>query len=244
MTRIPANKKIILAYDKSDYLPADYKFLSNAREIIGGVKIGLETATACTPDNPVPVFFRMLPDLIALGYDVMADWKLPDTPNTNGRAMKNLAAWNVWGVTMKADSGPASIAACVENRGNAHVIGVTVLTSILEKECKRIFGSLPRGAVINFADMLVEHKATAIVCSPLELEVIRCKPLLSMTPGIRDKNDPPDDQKRTMPAVDAIKAGADRIVVGRPITGKPDPLAAAAMMLDDIVKAESNLSMV
>lgn len=238
------NRRIILAFDKSEYTPADKELFRAARPFIGGVKIGLEAATACTPDQPIPVFYRVLPDLQDLGYDIMADWKLADTPNTNGRAMKNLAAWNVWGVTMKADAGPASIAATVANRGQAHVIGVTVLTSITVSDCRSIFGTQPRGQVLKLADMLNVYGATALVCSPLELEVLEDTPLLKITPGIRSSDDPPDDQKRTMSAADAVKAGADRIVVGRPITAKPDPIAAAQAMVEEITTATANLSMV
>ena len=91
--------------------------------------------------------------------------------------------------------------------------------------------------VRHLARLAQENGLDGVVCSPKEIRAIReyCQPgFIIVTPGIRDKDSPPDDQKRTMTAGEAIRAGADYLVIGRPITKAPDPVLAAKKFLKQI----------
>ena len=135
----------------------------------------------------------------------------------------------------------------MKNRGSINIIGVTVLTSMTPERCELVHGTDPGTHVELLAELLVEAGAQAVVCSPLEVEsiaTIHRDALIRITPGIRAHDAPPDDQKRTMTARDAINAGADYLVIGRPIMNAPDPVAAARLFAEEIASAEANFSMV
>ncbi len=247
MLSLQANERILLAFDKSTLLSRDSELLEILNPWIGGVKIGLESITAVSPYHEDTVGFRLVRTVVARQRRAMWDGKYNDIPNTVGNAVKNTAALGVWGMTIMASAGFDAIAAAVKNRSETNIIGVTVLTSLTGEECKAIYGRIPTAQVSYFAEKLVEAGAQAIVCSPLELEVVRKTvgdKLFCITPGIRSRNAPADDQNRTMPAVDAVKAGADYLVIGRPIMTADDPIKSAQLFCEEIATATSNLSMV
>lgn len=243
------HERIILAFDKSTFDNSDIALFDRLRGKIGGVKLGLETLSAIHDGNPIPVYYRLLSVLRYRSFSVMADWKLKDIPNTVAKATANIAQHGVWGVTMHSDAGLDVIHAAVAHRGTMHIIGVTVLTSMKEVACKSMYGRIPTSQVSYLAELLSsgENPAQAIVCSPLELDVVRREvgqKLMCITPGIRAKDAPPDDQSRTMTAHDAVKAGADYLVIGRPILNAPNPVAAAESFAEQIAAAEANFAMV
>lgn len=247
MLRIAPHKRIILAFDKSTFDGNDLRFFKNMKGRVGLVKLGLETISAISEGNSIPIDYRLLPVLKENGIKVMADWKLKDIPNTIGKSVANIAQHDAWGVTVHADTGKESMKAAVVNRRGMNIIGVTVLTSIDEKECKSLSGRIPKSQVASLVDTLLEAGAQAVVCSPLEIDTVRKAvgdKLLIITPGIRAKDAKADDQNRTMTAREAIQAGADYLVIGRPIMTADSPAAAAEAIAEEIASAEANLAMV
>lgn len=247
MLKLESFQRILPAFDKSSMLVKDYELLEMLYPFIGGVKIGLEAINAPMPDHSMHVGDNLRKFVQTRAVPVMWDVKLNDIPNTVGGAVANITRKRVWGITVMASAGIDAVRAAVTKRADANIIGVTVLTSMSPEECKAIYGRIPTAQVSYFAETLVEAGAQAIVCSPLELEVVRKTigdKLFCITPGIRRKDAPADDQNRTMSAGDAIKAGADYLVIGRPIMGAEDPAGAARAFCDEIAAASANLSMV
>lgn len=242
------HERIIVAYDRSTASDTDIALLQKLSGEVGIVKLGLETISAISGGNSIPVYYRLLPILHHAKIGIMADWKLKDIPNTVGKTVKNIATEHgVWGITMHADADTDVIAAAVKNRDAANIIGVTVLTSMTSERCEAVHGCESSCQVGFLAELLWEAKAQAIVCSPLEVEDIAAAysdRLIRITPGIRAKDAKPDDQKRTMTARDAISAGANYLVIGRPIMEAADPVAAARAFAEEIASAEANVSMI
>ncbi len=115
------------------------------------------------------------------------------------------------------------------------ILGVTVLTSLDDEALQEIgFDHTAQGQVVHLARLAVTSGLPGLVCSPLEIELIRHQiklPVKLVTPGIRSAKDQTGDQKRTLSAAEALKRGADHLVIGRPITAAPDPVAAARALL-------------
>lgn len=245
--KLKPHERIILAYDTSAYSDKDIKFFLKMQGLVGGIKLGLEAFSAVSPGNSISVGNRLSPVIRDFGYFLMADWKLKDIPNTVGRAVHNIAHSGAWGVTVHADGGSDMIAAAMRNRFCTNIIGVTVLTSITPEACQAMYGRTPASQVTYLASLLVESGAQAIVSSPLELEAIQHEcgdKLVRITPGIRHADAPPDDQKRTMTFYEAIKAGADYCVIGRPILQADDPVAATKAFVEEAARADGTHSMV
>lgn len=191
------------------------------------------------------------PDAIAalLGADLFYDCKLHDIPNTVEKAAcaiakKGFAMLNVHCMggkkMMQAAVAGARIGAGLVGLETPLVIGVTALTSMDEAGLVEIgypHGTSPGQLVSVLASLAQDAGLDGVVASPLEIAAIRrvCGPdFLIVTPGIRAADAPPDDQKRTMSAAEAVAAGADYIVVGRPITAAADPVEAAKQMVGQI----------
>jgi len=246
MLQLQPNERILPAFDKSILVSRDIEVSETLAPWTGGMKVGLEAIMALRIAALESVADHIRRSLQRRGKHVMWDAKLNDIPNTVGNAVKNIAERKVWGITVMASAGLEALQAAVLHRGDANIIGVSVLTSLKPEECKAIYGRFPAPQVAYFAETLVKAGAQAIVCSPLELEIVRRSignKLFCITPGIRSKGAPADDQNRTMSAGDAIRAGADYLVIGRPIMQADDPVGAAKMFCDEIAAADSNLSM-
>ena len=181
------------------------------------------------------------------GPRAFMDVKSSDIPNTVGKATLALSSMGVAWINVHASAGIEAVKAAVANRGKSSIFGVTVLTSLKETnvgtmdECWSIFGEVPLVKVMEFALMLRDAGAQGIICSPKELVHLRTHSeldgMLLFTPGIRAKDAPADDQRRTMTAGEAILAGADYLVIGRPITKASDPAAAADAFAEEIRQA-------
>jgi orotidine-5'-phosphate decarboxylase len=132
---------------------------------------------------------------------------------------------------MRAAVESAAVAAAEHSRTRPLVIGVTVLTSMDEAALAEVGTSRPvRDQVLHLALLAKASGLDGVVASPLETAAIRaaCGPDFAIvTPGIRGAAAASDDQSRTMSATEAVRAGASYLVIGRPITGAPDPRAAA-----------------
>ncbi len=188
----------------------------------GLVKLGLEFFTANGPAG-----LRIAGDV-----PVFLDLKLHDIPNTVAGAVRALAPLGAQMLTIHAGGGPAMIAAAVEAAAaRTKILAVTVLTSLDASALSEtgVAGGTTQ-QVLRLARLALANGADGLVCSAHEISVLRdafgAKPLL-VVPGIRPAGSDAGDQARVMTPEQAIAAGADYIVVGRPITGAPAPGEAA-----------------
>jgi orotidine-5'-phosphate decarboxylase len=205
---------------------------------VGGFKIGLELLM--TPEGMG--FVKSLADT---GDQVMADAKLKDIPNTVGAATRNIAHQGAAFVTVHASGGVEMMRAAVDNKGNTmKVLAVTVLTSMTDEVSTRSYGKPARDKVAEFVVDARTAGVDGIVCSPRELSIVKelAPDLETMIPGIRPLWAAVGDQKRPTTPGDAVKAGADRLVIGRPILKPPfdtvgSPENAVARIVEEIVAA-------
>jgi len=194
----------------------------------GVLKVGLELFCAAGP-AAVAAVARHAP--------VFLDVKLHDIPNTVAGAIRSLLPLRPAMVTLHAAGGPAMLAAAraeaeKAGAGRPMLLAVTVLTSIDAATLAATgVADAPSGQVLRLARMAVAAGADGLVCSPQEAAMLRQAlgpgPAL-VVPGMRPAGSAAGDQARTATPGEAVAAGADWIVVGRPITGAPDPAAAAA----------------
>lgn len=173
---------------------------------------------------------------------VFCDLKLHDIPHQVGLAAAELTGQGVWMFTVHASGGSAMVAAAARAASAAPepplVAAVTVLTS-LDRDELALLGveAEPEEQVLRLARRAVEAGATALVCSANEVERLRTElgpDLVLVTPGIRPAGSDPGDQARVMTPAHAAASGSSYIVVGRPITGAPDPVAAAEDVLEQL----------
>src|ERR1700733_180427 len=215
-----SDSQLIVALDTPSFARAQ-NLIDRLNGHFGLVKIGLEFFTANGPDGT----FRLVQgDCGTMPY--FLDLKLHDIPNTVANAVKAVLPIFPLMLTVHALGGPAMIRAAREaSEAASHtrpmILAVTILTSLNGADLVTLgFDGTMRAEVENLAAMAVEAGADGIVCSPHEVASLRA--LLPETklivPGIRPRDAKADDQARTMTAKQAIAAGADWIVVGRPIT--------------------------
>jgi orotidine-5'-phosphate decarboxylase len=155
--------------------------------------------------------------------DIFLDLKLHDIPHTVSGAAKAIAHLSPKFLTVHASGGGAMVKAAVNALPNTKVTGVTILTSLSEADVTEIgFKSSALQSAVDLSRVAVNAGATAIVCSPLEISAVRREVGASsiiITPGVRPLDMVgTDDQQRTMTPQDAIAAGANLVVIGRPIT--------------------------
>lgn len=233
---IPPEQRIILAADVPD-VPALDRLLHQLSTNVGAIKIGLETHTAATLGGP-----KAIARVNAGRCRVMYDGEFSDIPNTMERAVANVANQGVWAFTVHANAGPKSLEAATKAKGRAKMFAVTLLTSIDDEDSIQLYEALAIAVVERFAHIARECGADGIICSPKELAVLRAnsefKDLLMITPGVRPTWANQDDQARVMTPKDAMIAGADYLVIGRPITAPPvligDSVDAAQLITDEI----------
>jgi orotidine-5'-phosphate decarboxylase len=151
-----------------------------------------------------------------------------------------------------ASCGVEAMKAAVANKGMSKVLAVTVLTSLSDEECISVFGKASQQKVLEFANMAKDAGVDGLICSPKEVPLLRSRPelkdLLLVTPGVRPEWAAAGDQKRVMTPGEAIKAGSDYLVIGRPITKPPEnkfssPVEAAIAIAEEIGKAEKELGL-
>lgn len=192
---------------------------------LAGVKIGSQLFTAEGP--------RAVHAMHDLGLRVFLDLKFHDIPNTVGGAVAAATSLGVWMLNVHASGGPAMMAAAATGAGGRTlVLGVTVLTSLEEKDLQATLGTVRtlRDHVLHLAREAKAAGLDGVVASPHEIADIRqaCGPgFLIVTPGVRPAGAERGDQRRVMTPGEAIRAGADYVVVGRPILAAKDPVEAA-----------------
>jgi orotidine-5'-phosphate decarboxylase len=168
----------------------------------------------------------------ALGRPVFLDLKLHDIPNTVEGAARSAAGSGAALLTVHASGGAAMIRAAVRGAGpGVRILAVTVLTSLDAATLDAIgLAGPPEAAVVRLARLAIDAGAGGIVCSPQEVAAVRAAvgpgPLL-VIPGVRPAGAAKGDQARTATPAEAVAAGADVLVIGRPLRDAPDPAAAA-----------------
>jgi orotidine-5'-phosphate decarboxylase len=173
---------------------------------------------------------------------VMADAKLHDIPSQVQAAARRLGEYGARWVTAHASGGvemlQAAAAGLAAGAGGREigVLAVTVLTSIDEAASSALFGRTPGELTARLARRAAEAGVEGVVCSPKELGVVAevAPGLLRVTPGIRPAGAAAHDQRRTATPAEAMARGANLLVVGRPVTAAPDPVAAVARLHEEL----------
>ncbi len=219
--------KLILALDVDNHKEA-LRWVNLLYPKVKIFKVGLQLYTACGP--------KIIQDIRKIGAEVFLDLKFNDIPNTMVNATKEVLKYKVAMFTVHALSGPAALKEVVRTcRGSeTKILAVTILTSICPNSLKDlgIRRTLPR-EVLYLAKMAKRCGLDGIVCSVQEAKIARKhlgKNFLIVTPGIRPKL-AGDDQKRAATVREAIRAGSDFLVVGRPVLKAVNPLGVVQDMI-------------
>ncbi|MHB8428839.1 MAG: orotidine-5'-phosphate decarboxylase [Acidiferrobacterales bacterium] len=221
--------RVIVALDYPSRADA-LAFAGRVTPALCRLKVGLELFAAAGPG--------VVEELAARGFDVFLDLKFHDIPTTVARACAAASRLGVWMLNVHALGGiPMLEAARTALESGAHrplLIGVTVLTSHGAGTLSEIgLQSDPAAQVLRLAGLVQAAGLDGIVCSAQEAGILRVRfgaDFVLVTPGIRPAGAAANDQQRTMTPLAAMRQGADFLVVGRPITQAPDPVAA----LDEI----------
>ncbi len=211
--------------------------LSLARSVkpyVGGLKVGLEFITALGPDA-----IRRVGEI---GLPVFADVKFHDIPNTVAGAARAIAGLGVAMFNVHASGGEAMMRAAADAIApwtpRPLLIAVTVLTSLDDAVLESVGQRAPAAKQVGRLAALAKTSGLdGVVCSAHELATVRaaCGPdFLTIVPGIRPAGAAVGDQKRVMTPKQAVAAGADILVIGRPITAAPDPAEAAKAIAEEL----------
>jgi orotidine-5'-phosphate decarboxylase len=227
------NKRIIVALDAPD-ADAALALASRLDPKLCRVKVGKELFVAAGPSVVTRVQER--------GFEVFLDLKFHDIPNTVAGACRSAAKLGVWMMNVHASGGEAMLRAARDAVSTVArpplLIGVTVLTSLSDADLARVGYT---GTVMDNVERLARLTRTCgldgVVCSAQEASVVRNatgSDFVLVTPGIRLASDGANDQARVVTPVDAVRNGADYLVIGRSITGAADPAAKLAEIRDSL----------
>lgn len=233
-------ERVLVGLDTPDLARAA-GLVAALRGLVGGFKLGKEFLAA----QGAPAARAAVG-----GEPLFLDVKFHDIPNTVAAAIRALAHQRPAIVNVHAAGGPAMLRAAAEAAREAAedleverpwVIAVTVLTSLDEADLAAVGQQGPLEAqVLRLARLAQDCGLDGVVCSPREIAAIRaaCGPDFKLVvPGIRPAWAAPGDQKRIMTPAEALAAGADRLVIGRPITAAEDPAAAARRIAAELAEA-------
>lgn len=224
---------LIVALDVPDRAAADI-LADQLGDEVHWFKIGLELFCAEGPG--------LVRDYVARDRKIFVDLKLHDIPETVRRATTSIAKLGATMLTIHAAGGVAMMNAAVQGAhhagGKLKILAVTALTSLDDTDL-RVVGidmNLPE-LVVKRARLAAQAGCDGVVASPHEAKLLRASlppDFLIVTPGVRPKGTPTIDQKRVMTPLEARRAGADMVVVGRPIRDAADPLATARSILAEL----------
>jgi len=223
---------ILCAIDTPELARAE-ALIAAVTPAVGGVKLGLEFFVAHGPAGVHQA-------VGAKGANLFLDLKLHDIPNTVGGAVRAALALDPLFMTLHAAGGPAMLRAAVEAKGQSRtkLLGVTVLTSLDDSDLAATGQNGPAAAQVRRLALLTQAAGLdGVICSPQEVAMLRAAcgaNFLLVVPGIRPAGAALGDQKRAQTPHAAIEAGADYLVIGRPITEAPDPAAAARAILAEL----------
>jgi orotidine-5'-phosphate decarboxylase len=237
-----ANDKLIFALDADNYEEA-LSWVELLSGYVGMFKVGKELFTAVGP--------KIIESIKKRGQRVFLDLKLHDIPNTVARASEAAVRLNVDMFNVHALGGSQMIKetvsaawACADKLGTARpiILAVTVLTSLNSADLAEIgFQKDTRELVLHLAKLAQTAGASGVVASAQDIALLRKNfgdKFVIVTPGIRSAGatTAKDDQKRTLSAYEAVKTGADYIVVGRPIRAAQEPLEACLQIVQEIAE--------
>ena len=225
--------RIIVALDFPQARPA-LDLASRLEPAQCRVKVGSELFTSAGP--------ALVEDLVKRGFGVFLDLKFHDIPNTVAAACRAAAALGVWMLNVHASGGQAMLEAAREaiavTAGAPRLIAVTVLTRLSAQDLNAVgLNETPDEVVLRLALLAKNCGLDGVVCSAREASTLRKEcgdEFVLVTPGIRPADADTNDQQRIMTPTAAIGAGADYLVIGRPITRAPDPLEALARINQEI----------
>jgi orotidine-5'-phosphate decarboxylase len=198
------------------------------------VKVGKELFTRCGP--------QIVEALGERGFEVFLDLKFHDIPNTTAMAVKAAAELGVWMVNVHCSGGLRMLAACRETLDKLGgrkplLIGVTVLTSMERADLAGIGLDIePQEQVLRLAGLAAQAGLDGLVCSAMEAQALKAAhPSLQLvTPGIRPAGSAQDDQRRILTPRQALDAGSDYLVIGRPISQAADPAQALTALVAEL----------
>ena len=234
--------KLIVALDVDTSAKA-LDLVKRLHNVAGMFKVGSQLFTAAGP--------QIVRDIITLNSKVFLDLKFHDIPHQVAGAARSAAEIGVSLFTIHASGGSEMMRRAVESVAEvsqktgvrSRVLAITVLTSMDATTLSDIgVNSTPSESAVRLVKLAEAAGVDGAVASPQEIETIRntvSNPnFLVVTPGIRSAATANEDQKRVATPASAIAAGANYLVVGRPITGAPDPLAAAEQIVAEMQSAE------
>ncbi len=233
-TTIPVRERLIFALDVPD-LERARNLVSQLGDAVEFYKLGLEFFLSGN-------YFELAAELRAEGKKIFADLKLFDIPATVASAVKQLARHQVDFCTVHGND--SMLEAAANAKGDVKVLAVTTLTSLDQGDLNDLgFQCDAHSLVLSRARRALELGCDGVVSSGLEVAALRESvdhALLAVCPGIRpilNQELPPDDQQRIVTPAQAIRSGADYLVVGRPIRDAADPYQAASLIQAEIAAA-------
>ncbi len=244
MSESEPTKRIFCAIDSADF-DAAHDLVRGLAGAVGGIKLGLEFFTA----NGITGVRRLAgddADGTGAAPRLFLDLKFHDIPNTVAGAMRAAMPSQPFMINVHAQGGAEMMRAAAGAAGEEaarlgidrpRVLGVTILTSLDDDDLKAMGQGPAADQVLRLAQLSQDNGLDGVVCSANEASKLRAQCGAEFTlvvPGIRPRASAADDQKRVMGPGEAVKAGADYLVIGRPITRAPDPAAAARAIADEI----------
>lgn len=225
--------KIIVALDFPDAVSA-LALVERLDPALCRLKVGKELFTVAGPE--------LVRALVARGFELFLDLKFHDIPNTVAAACRAAAGLGVWMMNVHASGGRRMMAAAQEALEDLPqrplLIAVTVLTSMSAEDLGEVgIAGSPADQVLRLARLTQACKLDGVVCSAQEAAMLRADlghDFRLVTPGIRPAGVEAGDQRRVMTPAEALRAGATDLVIGRPITAAPDPLAALKQIQSEI----------
>ena len=222
---------VILALDFND-MASTIEMINLTHEHIGIYKLGLEFYLAHGKNGVKEVQSKFH------GIEIFLDLKLHDIPNTVAGSCRSVVDINPRFLTVHASGGSKMISAASSTLPNVEITAVTILTSLDQEQMIAMgLNENIENLTLTLAKNAVNSGARAIVSSPQEVSLLRRhlgEKVTLITPGVRPSGAERDDQERVMTPKEAIEAGADFVVIGRPITKASDPKPAAKVITDSL----------
>ena len=210
-------KKIIVALDYNN-IEEVLKFIDGIDPSLCRLKIGKELFTKYGP--------KTILELHNKGFDVFLDLKFHDIPTTVYKACTSALSLDVWMLNIHLSGGYdmalAAMNAKKDCQSNSKIIGVTVLTSLTDDDCTRIYGCKRSDQLRRLKDIGLDANLDGFVCSPYDIDILKADNKIFVTPGIRTDDNTNDHHKVITPQ-DALKLGSDYLVIGRSITESSNP---------------------
>ena len=210
-------KKIIVALDY-DHIDSALALADNLNPDLCRLKVGKELFTKYGPEIVIQIQKK--------GFEIFLDLKFHDIPTTVYKACISALSLNVWMLNIHLAGGlnmtEAAMRAKLDCESSSKLIGVTVLTSLSDQNCQKIFGCTRESELLRLKDIAIEADIDGFVCSPYDINILKDSTKIYVTPGVRFGDDKQDHYKATAPK-EALDLGSHYLVIGRSITGISNP---------------------